>query len=61
MRNNRRLHNLSIQLENSSSIRQPRPHLRHHAKTRRFRLWLGLLATTIVLVVLSGLGRELLP
>ncbi len=61
MRNNRRLHNLSIQLENSSSIRQPRPHLRHHAKTRRFRLWLGLLATAIALVVLAGLGRELLP
>lgn len=60
-KNNRRLRNLSIRLANSSAISQPRPRLRHHAKTRRFRHWLGLLASAIAIVLLIGLGRELLP
>ncbi|HOG49938.1 MAG TPA: hypothetical protein PKY10_05075 [Lentisphaeria bacterium] len=60
-KNNRRLRNLSIRLANSSAISQPRPRLRHHAKTRRFRRWLGLLACAIAIAFLVGLGLELLP
>ncbi|MDD4097791.1 MAG: hypothetical protein PHC30_03380 [Lentisphaeria bacterium] len=60
MRNNRRLQKLSILLENSSSLPQPRSRLRHHAKTRRTRVWLGLLAAVIAAAALAGLGLELL-